>query len=250
MYYIPHTSAFVLNDFSEIGQSIYNENSFKVKAETSDSFTIMSTLKKNLKKMYGIDVIEFNNDEDFRKKHKIPENLAVDAKAFAYNGKIFISNNSSIDDVAHEFMHLLLGSLKWNNFDLYQKIVSLKLPKKYTEDFERDFGDVYAGLTGLERKEEIFVRAFGDQVMKISNINEILDNPELDSALLGLISQFLGLVDVPVGLSVDLYSKSLKDLLNENGSGLLNPESLYDKDASINGLKLANLKEQLEIKCD
>lgn len=250
MYYIPHTSAFVLNDFSEIGQSIYNENSFKVKADTSDSFTIMSTLKKNLKKMYNIDVIEFNNDEDFRKKYKIPENLAAGAKAFAYNGKIFISDNSSIDDVAHEFMHLLLGSLKWNNFELYQKIVSLKLPKKYTEDFERDFGDVYAGLTGLERKEEIFVRAFGEQVMKISNINEILDNPELDSALLGLISQFLGLVDVPVGLSVDLYSKSLKDLINENGSGLLNPESLYDKDASINGLKLANLKEQLEIKCD
>ena len=251
-YYIPHTSAFIINDFAGLGTSIYNEESFKLNLESSDSTTVMNEIKNNIKKRYKIQVVDFKDSADleFRKKYKIPENLAKEAKAFAYDGKIFMSESAGIDDIAHEFMHLLLGSLKMTNFDLYEQILSIKMPDSYVAAFDKQFENEYSGLSGLERKEEIFVRAFGDQVMNISSIKNIVNNTELDNILLGLIHQFLGIVTPKAGIAIDVFGKSLKQLLNENGTELLNPESLYDKSASITGLQISNLKEVLEIKCE
>ncbi len=129
------------------------------------------------------------------------------------------------------------------------QILSIKMPDSYVADFDKQFENEYSGLSGLERKEEIFVRAFGDQVMNISSIKNIADNTELDNILLSLIHQFLGIVTPKAGIAIDVFGKSLKQLLNENGTELLNPESLYDKSASITGLQISNLKEVLEIKC-
>ena len=248
-FYIPTSSTNTVNNFKNLGESIYSETS-NIVIEDSDSTNILNLITKKLKNDYNIEIVSYDNIDEIKEKYKIPKNLAKNAKAFVYNGRIFISGKININDVAHEFMHLLLGTLKIKDFNLYKQIVSIKVNKKFEEEFEKELdSEEYSGLTGLERKEEIFVRAFGSQVMKISN-QEVFYNNDVDLLLNSLIYTFLGIKTIDPSLAIDVYNKSLKDLLNKYESNLLKPESFYDRKTSIQAMKLSNLKNKLNVKCD
>jgi hypothetical protein len=85
--------------------------------------------------------------------------------------------------------------------------------------------------------------------MKISN-QEAFYNTEVDLLLNSLIYTFLGIKTIDPSLAMDVYNNSLKGLLSKHESDLLKPESFYDKKISIQAMKLSNLKNKLNIKCE
>jgi hypothetical protein len=60
------------------------------------------------------------------KKEKILDSVpdAAQASAFIYNGDVYINTDiASIDSKVHELMHILLGSMRFKNPELYFELV-------------------------------------------------------------------------------------------------------------------------------
>jgi hypothetical protein len=64
-----------------------------------------------MRKYYGINIIPVTSNDDFP-----PELNVSQAKAFIYNGNIYLNiDNATIDSPIHEMLHILLGSMSRNN---------------------------------------------------------------------------------------------------------------------------------------
>jgi len=72
--------------------------------------------------LYGINVIPITNIE---LKESDLGKVAGNAKAFIYNGDIYVNTDiATVDSPVHEFLHLLFGSMKYSNREMYEQIVA------------------------------------------------------------------------------------------------------------------------------
>lgn len=86
---------------------------------------------------------------------KIPE--ASTAAAFIYQGEIYVNQNiAGVDGKAHELMHVLMGSIKFKNPQLYAEITnSVEALDNY-----QDLVINYPNRARADVNEEIFVREY------------------------------------------------------------------------------------------
>lgn len=100
----------------------------------------------------------------------IPE--ASTAAAFIYQGEIYVNQDiADVDAKAHELMHVLLGSIKFKQPELYANLVSS------VESLE-GYGDLitrYPNRTRLDVNEEIFVREYARMLTGLSSQLSQLD---------------------------------------------------------------------------
>jgi hypothetical protein len=67
-----------------------------------------------MKRYYGINVIPITSHDSF------PGLNVSQAKAFIYNGNIYVNiDNATADSLVHEMLHILLGSMSRNNPSLF-----------------------------------------------------------------------------------------------------------------------------------
>lgn len=171
------------------------------------------------------------------------------AKSFILNNNIYVNTDlATLDSPIHEILHLLLGSIKFQNPKLYTDLVQTaakfgnynKIAKLYPNRIQSDI------------LEELFVEEFGKYLVGNSQLNDLPANIQyeisynvtrlLDSILMG---------DTSVrSLDKNIYNMSLQDLVKSVNSRLMTSAlNINLQDAALHR-ELGNLKEDLMRKGD
>lgn len=200
--------------------------------------------------LYGIDIIPITDKELASDKWDNIPNVK-NVSAFIYNGNTYINTDlSNIDAPIHEMTHLLLGSIRFKNPQLYQELVSMadqfpNFTQLALENTDKSQQDVY---------EEVFVQETSKYLAGLpSELDQLDDNIKyelhynikrlLDSALMGQYS-------VKSISDENLYNMSLKELIRSVNSMVLNPTNIGTlEDAHLHRI-LANQKSDLIKKGD
>lgn len=136
-----------ITDFTKITPD-YNVN---------NSVLIDSTLQK-LTDLYGIQIHNVTNEQIARDPElsKIPNLQTV--KGFIRNGDIYINeSNASIDTKLHEMLHLIFGSVKYQNRALYDNLISMATQFKGFRTFVTDQKNSFGPATQNDLAEEFMV---------------------------------------------------------------------------------------------
>ena len=87
------------------------------------------------------------------------------AKAFIRDGQIYINTSiASPSDLVHEYTHLLLGVLRANNIELYEKLVNI--PESMSKTTKEKIKRLYPNLSNTDLNEEVFVSMFSDYIQQ------------------------------------------------------------------------------------
>lgn len=225
---------------------------FKYKQSPKNDFNfvdsqifIVNSLDKMAKTM-GIN-IKHMTIETMRKEgilDKVPD--ANQAHAFIYNGDIYINTDlTSTDAKIHELMHILLGSMRFKNPELYSELIQSvqNLPNL------QDYMIKYPNRTQSDLFEEIFVDQFSKYLVGLDNEIADLNSDILYQINYNIIrtldSILMGDNSVAAINDETLYNSSLKEIAKiVNSSTMVNKAHGFLEDALIHRV-LANVKQEL-----
>lgn len=175
---------------------------------------------------------------------QIPD--AAQASAFIFNGDVYVNTDlATIDSPIHELMHILLGSMRFKNPELYAKLIQ-------TAENLPNFSDIamnYPNRTKSDLLEEVFVEEFSKYLAGSESEFSKLDNDTLyqisynitrtlDSILMG--DNTTAALD-----SETLYNNSLLEIGKiVNSSTMPNTRHGFLEDALIHRV-MANVKQEL-----
>ena len=228
----------------------YNSTDKNVITVTKEDRNFMDATLDKLADLYGIQIIEVTND-DIHNDPELKTLVDIDkAHGFIYKGNIYINkSNNSPDTKLHEMLHLIFGSVKYQNRLLYDNLMQLAFSQEMTVGFNQFINDqkkLGDNRTMGDLAEEFMVTqlaryftnpASGSWINNLSsdmkyqvmyNMNRLLD------------SVFMG--DVSVKAVTNLYKYSFKDIARlVNSSILTNKYQGSLEDADISRIT-ANLK--------
>lgn len=175
---------------------------------------------------------------------QIPD--AAQASAFVFNGDIYVNTDlATVDSQIHELMHILLGSMRFKNPELYAKLIQ-------TAENLPNFSDIamnYPNRTKSDLLEEVFVEEFSKYLAGSESEFSKLDNDTLyqisynitrtlDSILMG--DNTTAALD-----NETLYNNSLLEIGKiVNSSTMPNTRHGFLEDALIHRV-MANVKQEL-----
>lgn len=162
------------------------DNLNDVRAPILQTMTSLATVMKN---SYNLDVVIESADNlqtELKKLKKLNTNVIaemVQHKAFIYDGKIYVnSNKATVNDLMHEYMHLVLGVLKNINPDGYQKLMERTMELAKKETFE-SYQKRYEGLSMYDIAEEYFCNSISyyltNNYVNMENGEKLFNSPEL-----------------------------------------------------------------------
>ena len=176
--------------------------------------------------------------------NQIPD--ASQASAFIYNGDVYINTDlASVNSKIHELMHILLGSMRFKQPELYFELIKTVQDLPNFEDMAMH----YPNRTQSDLCEEVFVEEFSRYLSGINNSMSKLDSDilyqinynitrTLDSILMG--DNSVQAIDEET-----LYNSSLKNVAKMvNSSTMVNQSHGFLEDALIHRT-LANVKQEL-----
>lgn len=208
-----------------------------------NSFHYFNDIIDKLETLYGINVIPITNAELNSAQWK--DIIGVDGvKAFVYNGDIYLNTDiATVDSPVHEFLHLLLGGIKYSNRGLYEQLINS------SEQFEtyQEISENYPNRTRGDVNEEVFVTEIAKYLTGQTNAIDNLEgavkyeifyniNRTLDSMLMG---------DISVKSVKNPYDLTLKTLAQiVNSQSMVNNFRGSMNDATLNRI-MANTKSEL-----
>lgn len=167
---------------------------------TFEDFTVQDFLNQNLTELanfyrnnLGVDITALSKSELelFSRKHNLKLENKLDAvRAFVYNGKIYLNTSvANASDLFHELAHIVLGSLKVSDPEIYSEIIKkyeshrsfdkkLEIQRRtyehysYQDIVEETVADLIAAdmfklkHLGSSDVDEIFITAFNDILNK------------------------------------------------------------------------------------
>lgn len=209
---------------------------------------VFNTVLEKLANLYGINFIPITNDQLASEEWKDLVDDAKSTNAFVYQNNIYINiDNSNVEAPLHEMLHIILGSLRYSDSDLYFSLVDSMndIPSK------ENYAKLYKNRTNSDLNEELLVTEFSRYVMGKNSIfkdlpKEIVQkiqydmNRVLDSILFG--EQSVSSINPK-----DLFKMSLSDLTTLLGSKMLTNNNIGSLNTSISELhrRLSNLKSDL-----
>lgn len=171
---------------------------------------------------------------------------ANQAAAFVFNGDIYVNTDiASVDAKIHELMHILLGSMRFKNPELYSQLVQ---SAEALPNFQ-DIAINYPNRSRMDLLEEVFVEEFSKYLTGIDNEYSKLDEDTLyqisynitrtlDSILMG--DNSTAALD-----DETLYNSSLLEVGKlVNSSTMPNRRHGFLEDALIHRV-MANVKQEL-----
>lgn len=192
---------------------------------TKDKQALIPIFNK-LASLYGI---KFNNvtiDELLLDSKFKGVTDAKHTNAFILGGDIYINMDvADVDAPIHEMTHLLLGSLKFQNPELYTELVGLseQLPNYF------ELIKPYQGRTRSDLNEEIFVTEFAkfisNQNSIIQQLPEYIQEEILYNVKRMLDSMLMGDVSVKTIPTQELTTMSLYEIAELVNSGVFDNQS-------------------------
>lgn len=123
----------------------------------NNQYLVNTTLDK-LADLYGIQIHSLTNEEIAKDPElsKIPNLQTV--KGFIRNGEIYINtSNASIDTKLHEMLHLIFGSVKYQNRELYDNLIQMATQFSTFKSFADDQVNSFGPATQNDLAEEFMV---------------------------------------------------------------------------------------------
>ena len=113
---------------------------------------MMQTIDK-LQDLYGINIKYISNSElNSEEWQQVPG--VQSAKAFIFNGDIYVNtDNATIESPLHEMLHLIFGSIKYSEPELYQSLVDQAIN---FSSYDRT-AKLYPNRTQNDLNEEVFI---------------------------------------------------------------------------------------------
>lgn len=171
-YYIRETSQRDINK-SEQYQFKGDKKLYKIQFYPANE-EFINNYKKN--QLYPKSVFFTTLADTIYKKLSVPVNVMTEdelveqfgeigsEKAFIKEGQIYINlNKANVYDLFHEYTHILLGIMKYNNYSAYQNLLKSYVNSKQGKERYNQLkeGDEYKGLSDQDLIEEAFAIDYG-----------------------------------------------------------------------------------------
>ena len=196
----------------------------------SQSTEILIAMKSLLESKFGID-IQFVTSEE--------SNL----KAYTSNGEYFINTDkATISDPLHEFLHIVLASMKFSNPQEYRRTVESVSNHPLFNEVSANYQEA-----NLDILEETFIRLFSQTVSHEIVQSGIFTEDSFNESIKVGIANMLGLSSsLESEYSYELLDTELKDILTKFGSSLIeNSSSLYNTENSISMIAASSTVRKL-----
>ena len=212
-------------------------------AENPNPKVVFTNMFDKFRDQYGINIHTIT-DKELESWENIPEVKTV--SAFVHNGEIYINTDlADIDAPIHEMTHMLLGSIRFKNPELYHKLVQMA---DQFEHFDERLTE-YPNMAREDAYEEIFVQEVGRYLSGMNSaISSLPANVQyelhynikrlLDTALMGQYS-------VKSIRNEQLYQMTLPELAKAVNSMMLQPFHATGLDDASMHRMLANTKSEL-----
>lgn len=135
------------NTQEDLSEDIYEQDT-----EVNNAVLMMQTIDK-LQDLYGINIKYISNSElNSEEWQQVPG--VQSAKAFIFNGDIYVNtDNATIESPLHEMLHLIFGSIKYSEPELYQSLVDQAIN---FSSYNRT-AKLYPNRTQNDLNEEVFI---------------------------------------------------------------------------------------------
>jgi len=217
---------------------------FDVNQETQR--VVLRQMLDRMRNLYGINLIEMNNDE-LRESgilQQIPD--AANARAFVFNGDIYINSDlAGLDAPVHEMLHIFLGGMRYTNpaayGDLIQKVSKFNSIKRLAE--------FYPNRTQTDLLEEVFVTEMANLLTgKPSELNG-LSKKEISTIMYeirrNLDTMLMGNLSVKNLNIKELTESTILELAGKVQSTEFNTTELNIMDLADMHRRTANVKSSL-----
>ena len=227
---------------------LFNRQSNNIYDPEPNGYLIFTQALNKLASLYGIKFNDITDAELNSEEWKsiIPDVNSVNA--FVYNGQIYINiDKANLDAPIHEMMHILVGSIRFQNPKLYTELISLaeQFPN-YSKLIQK-----FPGRTRNDVNEEVFIEEVSRYLSGLpSNIASI--TPKLQYEISYNVKRLLDTIlmgqDSVKTLTNDrLFSLSLKELAQQVNSSIMknNFHGTINVENSELHRKLNNIKSDL-----
>lgn len=135
------------NTQEDLSEDIYEQDT-----EVNNAVLMMQTIDK-LQDLYGINIKYISNSElNSEEWQQVPG--VQSTKAFIFNGDIYVNtDNATIESPLHEMLHLIFGSIKYSEPELYQSLVDQAIN---FSSYDRT-AKLYPNRTQNDLNEEVFI---------------------------------------------------------------------------------------------
>ena len=199
-----------------------NGNDIDISGKTKDNKAITSVLSTDMdtaityfNKAFGTSIIS-NTQEEINKLADDNHFNANGVRAFVLDGQIHInSNNANLSDLFHEISHIIMGIMKVQDFNNYQRFINSFRTKK---DFSKHYdyiNRVYKNFAYQDKLEECVANMIASKIFNSSSLAKVL----LDS---NVFSEQV----------INEYREIFKDftnMLQPTNSGGLNISTLFNQ---------------------
>lgn len=226
--------------------NVYNlEETEKEKLSNNiNMIIVLNTALEKLSKLYGINIIPVNSSDLSSSEFS---GLQADlAKGFIYNGNIYLNvDNVTSETLLHEIMHLLFGSIKFTNSELYNSVVKqAEQFKGYYELIEK-----FPNRTRQDINEELFIQEFAKYLTNQGSLINNLDEKtlyEINYSIRRLLDSILmGKDSVSIEDQSIYMNMTIKDIVDMVNSSIMSDSSDINLDDATLHRTLANMKSEL-----
>lgn len=203
--------------------------------ENVNSLVYLNQTLDKLSNLYGININYISNKElTSQEWEEVPGIHGV--KAFIYEGQIYVNTDiATVDSPLHEMLHIIFGSMKFQNRFLYEQLVSSASNFKsfnYTQE-------LYPNRTREDLCEEVFITQLSKyltgQKSDLDSLDEKYKYEIFYNMNRTLDSIFMGDASVQCILPKQLYHMNMKTIaklvnsasMNSNYQGYLDNATLH-----------------------
>ena len=213
--------------------------------ENINMHVLLSSISNNLSRLFNVQIIPVTNEElSGEEWQQVPG--VQSAKAFIFNNNIYVNTDiCTPDSQLHEMLHLVFGSIKYSQPDLYYGLV------QNAQNFKsfQNTAKLYPNRTMGDVLEEVFITELAKyltgQESDIPNLESNIQYEIFYNMNRLLDSIFIGGISVNSIPNSTLYNLNLKQIAKiVNSAALNNTFRGSMTDAQVNRI-MANVKSDL-----